>query len=459
MGLKQTGKRILCAVSAMFLCMSFTACQSQEEKKQEEKISISIWHYYSGQQAQAFDELVAEFNETVGQEEGITVEAESRGDVNELAELVTDAAAKKAGAEEMPDIFTAYMDTAVPVYDMGALVNLADYLSEEELDEYVPGFLEYTGEDHSVLPVMPVAKSTELLYLNKTDWEAFANESGCTLDDLTTWEKLADTAEKYYEYSGGKAFFGRDAVANFMIVGSHQLGKDIFSAESKGTTVTADADMLKKIWDCYALPYIKGHYSAYGKFRSDDMKTGDLIACVASTASVSYLPAEVTNEDGKTHEIECAVLPLPNFEGTSACAVQQGAGMSVTKSNETREKAAVRFLRWFTDAQQNAVYCYKTGYFPVKRNVDVNDGNDSGSGEGLVADNFTVGQETINNSEMYAAPVADNSRSMRYAIEDALSVQLDTYRERYGALSEEEQAAFLEKAFGEWSRLLTDALK
>lgn len=458
MKLIQMKKKAVCTLLTAVLCISFTACGDQETNEKE-NITISIWHYYSGQQAQAFDEAVSEFNETVGQEEGITVKAESRGDVNELAELVTDAAEKKAGAEEMPDIFTAYMDTAVPVYDMGALVNLTDYLTKDELSDYVPGFLEYTDDDASVLPVMPVAKSTELLYLNKTDWETFASESGFTLDDLATWENIAKTAEKYYEWSGGKSFFGRDAVANFMLVGSHQLGKDVFSVDNGNTVVAVDEEMLKKVWECYALPYIKGYYSAYGKFRSDDMKTGDLISCVASTASVSYLPTEVTNEEGETHEIECIVLPLPNFEGTQACAVQQGAGMSVTKSDETKEKAAVEFLKWFTDAGQNASYCYKTGCFPVKRNVNVNDGNESESESELVSQNFTVGQEAINNSEMYAAPVVENSRSLRYAIEDALSVNLDTYREQYEALTGDERTAFLEKSFEEWSKTLSDALK
>ncbi len=456
MKLKQTGRRVICLLLAAVICTG--GCGKQGTGKNE-NVTISIWHYYSGQQAQAFEEAVSEFNETAGQEKGITVKAESRGDVNEVAELVTAAAEKKEGSEEMPDIFTAYMDTAVPVYDMGVLVNLKDYLSEDELSDYVPGFLEYAGGEGTALPVMPVAKSTELFYLNKTDWEPFASESGCTLDDLTTWEGLADTAESYYEWSGGKSFFGRDAAANFMLVGSHQLGKDVFSIQDGKAVVTADDEVLKKVWDCYAQPYIKGYYSAYGKFRSDDMKTGDLISCVASTASVSYLPSEVTSEDGQTHEIECLALPLPNFENTQACAVQQGAGMSVTKSDETREKAAVEFLKWFTDAAQNVSYCLKTGYFPVKRNVDVNDGKEESSDSDVVSQNFTVGQETINNSEMYAAPVVENSRNLRYAIEDALSVNLESYREQYGTLSDDEKQAFLDNSFEEWSKALKDALK
>ncbi len=70
-----------------------------------------------------------------------------------------------------------------------------------------------------------------------------------------------------------------------------------------------------------------------------------------------------------------------------------------------------------------------------------------------------MGQETINNSEMYAAPVVENSRNLRYAIEDALSVNLESYREQYGTLSDDEKQAFLDNSFEEWSKALKDALK
>ena len=91
--------------------------------------------------------------------------------------------------------------------------------------------------------------------------------------------------------------------------------------------------------------------------------------------------------------------------------------------------------------------------------MNVNDGKEESSDSDVVSQNFTVGQETINNSEMYAAPVVENSRTLRYAIEDALSVNLESYREQYGTLSEEEKQAFLDNSFKEWSKALKDALK
>ncbi|MCQ4950788.1 extracellular solute-binding protein, partial [Bittarella massiliensis (ex Durand et al. 2017)] len=58
------------------------------------------------------------------------------------------------------------------------------------------------------------------------------------------------------------------------------------------------------------------------------------------------------------------------FEGTKPYAVQQGAGMMVTKSDETREYAATLFLKWFTENQQNVRFAIGSGYLPVKKDAN-----------------------------------------------------------------------------------------
>lgn len=59
---------------------------------------METWHYYNGPQKTAFDELVSQFNEGLGREKGIVVEAFSQGSVNELIAKVIDAADQKVGA-------------------------------------------------------------------------------------------------------------------------------------------------------------------------------------------------------------------------------------------------------------------------------------------------------------------------------------------------------------------------
>ena len=210
-------------------------------------VTLEIWTYYNGTQKAAFDELVTEFNDTVGAEKGIVVEAYSQGNVNDLITTVEEAAEKKVGAGEIPDIFAAYADTAYKVDKLGLVASIDKYMSKEELASYRDEYLNegQIGEDGS-LKIFPIAKSTELMMLNKTDWDRFAEACGVTLDDLKTLEGVTKTARTYYEWTDsltpqpndGKAFFGRDAMANYMIIGSRQLGQEIFAVEGNQVEIT-----------------------------------------------------------------------------------------------------------------------------------------------------------------------------------------------------------------------------
>ena len=69
-------------------------------------------------------------------------------------------------------------------------------------------------------------------------------------------------------------------------------------------TLHFDKPTLRKLWDNYYVPYIKGWCSASGKFRSDDIKIGSLLAYVGSSSSASFglmtnvrLPRHVSAEN------------------------------------------------------------------------------------------------------------------------------------------------------------------
>ena len=61
------------------------------------------------------------------------------------------------------------------------------------------------------LKILPVVRSTENLFLNKTDWDRFAGDTGVRLDRLSTWEGVAETAKAYYEWSGERHFWALTA--------------------------------------------------------------------------------------------------------------------------------------------------------------------------------------------------------------------------------------------------------
>lgn len=100
-----------------------------------------------------------------------------------------------AGFWEEPDVFSSYSDTAYTVQKEDKLADLSKYFTEEELSQYVDSYIQdgYFNQD-GALYLFPVAKSTEITMINKTDWEPFAEATGTTVDELTTTEGITEVA-------------------------------------------------------------------------------------------------------------------------------------------------------------------------------------------------------------------------------------------------------------------------
>ncbi|WP_243125223.1 extracellular solute-binding protein [Clostridium transplantifaecale] len=440
------------AAAILLFSLIMTGCSgdaSVDTVKNSDPVDITIWHYYNGSQKAAFDDLVNEFNETVGKEKNIYVEGHSKGNVSELENAVLASSKKEVGSDEMPSIFSSYADTAYELEKEGLLADLSPFFTEEEQNSYMDAYIEegkigVNGE----LKIFPVAKSTEIMMMNKNVWDEFSAETGASLDDLKTKEGVVRVAGLYYDWTDaktpdtpndGKAFYGRDAVANLFIVGSMQLGTEIFHVEKQKVTLQIDRDVFKRIWDCYYVPFVKGYFAAYGRFRSDDVKIGELIAYTGSTTSAGYFPDQVEVGDSIT-PIGCIVLPVPGFEGGKPYIVQQGAGMVVTKSTQEKESAACEFLKWFTDAEKNTEFSCSSGYLPVKK-----DAGDIEVLEKVMADKqvsmpekeydtLTEAYKAVKSNELYTNKAFDGGSKARKVLEYDLSDKAVADREQVKTL-------------------------
>lgn len=137
--------KIKITAAALAACLFMAGCSgaaSVNTSKNSEPVDITIWHYYNGSQKAAFDDLVNEFNDTVGKEKGIYVEGHSKGNVSELENAVLSSSRKEVGSEEMPDIFSSYADTAFELEKEGLLADLAPYFTEEEQNSYMDSYIE-----------------------------------------------------------------------------------------------------------------------------------------------------------------------------------------------------------------------------------------------------------------------------------------------------------------------------
>ena len=398
--------------------------------------TITVWDYYNGAQQASFDSLVSEFNSTVGKEKGIYVKSKTQGSVPELEKAISNSSAGEVGAEEMPNVFSSYADTAYNVQQQGKLADLTDYFTPDELSNYVPDYLdEGRFEDDDSLYLLPVAKSTAVTMLDETDWAPFAQATGATIDDLATQEGIAATAKRYYEYTDaltpdvpddGKAFYGRDSLSNYFIIGMRQMGVDLLAPDADGKAqVNADKEKIRRLWDNYYVPYVSGYFDAVGKFRSDDVKTGDIICYTGSTASAAYFPDRVVDDNG-THEIAYRIIMPPAFEGGNAVAHQQGAGMAVAKSDEQHEYASCEFLKWFTEKQNNLRFAATSSYLPVRTDANNIDELDSAirdenlSVSPKTRDCIAMAMDSFDDVELYSLKSFDNAYAARKVLDHSL---------------------------------------
>lgn len=400
------------AVTALSGCTKGTESKSVQLDP-DNPVSLTVWHYYNGAQQATFDELVSEFNATEGKEKGIYVEGYSQGSVSDLEKAISDSVAGVVGSQEMPDIFSTYADTAYSIEEQGRLTDLTQHFSQEELDEYVDSYIQegYLHGD-GALYLFPVAKSTEVMILNATDWEPFTKDAGVTLEDLQTLEGVVDVAEKYYEWTDAQ---------------------------------TPDVP--------------------------DDVKTGDILAYTGSTSSAMYFPDQVVKED-ESEDIAYKVLPIPVLEGGEKVNVQQGAGMAVTKSDEQHEYAACEFLKWFTVKENNLRFVCESAYFPVRRESNSIEAlkevvrKDNLSIDSKAYDCLSCVFEDYDTMTFYTPKCFENGYATRKILDYNLSDKAVADKEAIdqavqgGTSREEAQAPFLtEEAFEAWYQEISQALE
>lgn len=442
--------------------LAFMGCA--QPAPQPEPVQLHLWHYYNGPQQTLFEALVTEFNETVGLQQGISINAQSKSGVNDLHDAVMAAARREVGAQPMPDLFFSYGDMAYPFFAQQLLANLDDYLTAEQRDLYFADYLQEGALDGGKgLYLFPTSKSTEVLMLNRTDFDPFAAACGVDYDRLSTWEGLVETAQLYYDYTDaqtpapqdGKALFGRDSMANYMLVGAQQLGEPIFEVRDGALYPHLDEAVLRRLWDCYYVPYVQGLFLSLGRFRADDATTGDILAMVGSTSGANYFPNEVIAPDGTTHPIEALVLPAPNFAGTPPMACQQGAGIAVCKSTPAQEEAALTFLLWLTEPAQNIAFSAGTGYLPVRRDSlqqllqpEALDSVFSPMAKNVI----TCAAQMTQSYAMSCSPVFDNAYDARLLLDESMQRRAET--DRAAVLAQLELGTALQDACAPY---LTDA--
>jgi len=355
------------AISLLLTCLLLLGCLSgcgnDSPLNAKEPVTLTMWHNYGGDMQQVMDYLIDQFNSTVGKEQGIVIDVTAISSSSELNKSLAMIVNGDPGAPEMPDIFTGYPKLAIQFQEKGLLADLDNYFTADELSAYVDAFVEEGRLSDGGLYVFPIAKSTEVLYVNQTLFDRFAAETGASADMLSTFEGIAELSEMYYEWSGGKQFYAADSWFNFAEVGMAQLGDSIFEGEA----LSLDGDNYAHIFETVYAPAVEGGIAVYDGYSSDLSKTGDLVCSTGSSAGILFYGDTITYTDGTVENVEYSILPYPVFENGTKAAIQRGGGLMVAKSDEQKEYAAGVFIKWLTASEQNMNFVANTGYLPVTK--------------------------------------------------------------------------------------------
>ena len=348
-------KRIVLCLLALALLSVMTGCG---KKKDADPLTVTLWHVYGGEVDSPLNGLIEQFNSTIGAEQNIRVKVELVSNSGSIHKSVLAAANSDPGAPSLPDMFVSYPKTVLALPDQDMIVDYRDYFSPEELGTFIPAFMK-EGQIGGRQAILPLAKSTEVLFVNRTLFDRWAATSGASYDDLKTWEGIYALAERYAADTG-KCFLVNDYHFNYFQVGVESLGENFFQNDG-----VRFGPAFERAWEPYAHAALEGGVWLQDGYATESLRTGDTIVSVASSASVLYYSDTVTYPDNTSEQVSITSMPYPVFDGGEKLVMQRGVGMCTTKSTPEREKACITFLKWLTSPERNVEFVTSLGYRPV----------------------------------------------------------------------------------------------
>lgn len=355
-------KKLLAGVMTFILIVScMSGCTKKTELDANDPVTLTMWHVYGEQADSPMNRLIDEFNKTVGKEKGIVIDVTMMSNAYQIGGKLLEAQADNPGAPEMPDLFFCHSNNASALGGEN-LINWKDHFSDEELNKYVPEFVE-DGMVGESLSVFPVSKSTHLLFIAGGQFERFSEATGVTYDSLSTWDGFFDAAAKYYEWSGGKAFCALDYLLRCIELNAIGKGATDFYTEDGWYNFNNEA--LKASYMQFAEGLAKGHIVVSDMYSNTQVMTGDVICGMGSSASVLYYNDTVTYADNTQEPTNLMVVPAPQPADGEKLMTQAGVGLCAYKTTTQKAEAAAVFAAWLTESERNLAFVTETGYMPV----------------------------------------------------------------------------------------------
>ena len=343
-------KKLLSLLLAMALFMGLTACAQAETTR------IVLWHSMSEEAGVLMDKYVQEFNDTVGKEQGVQVEAVFQGT---YAEAVTkmNGMLMNGQLDALPDVMQ--LDATGKV-SFAAADNA--YTVDEALAEHpeadLSGILAPALANWQLAGAqlgLPFATSTTVTYYNKTALEAAGFAAPETLADIGELSALAADGVTVYA-----CVPNTPTLANWL----GQLGSDLVDNHNgtEGTATALDciengalADFLTAWKALYATGAL-----ANANASTDEFVAGRQLIMTSSSSSIASLLGRI----GGAFELGVGGYPKVNANA-SAGATVSGSCLVMFDHGDARRSAAWTLTNYLTGADVQADFARGTGYLPA----------------------------------------------------------------------------------------------
>lgn len=414
-------------MAAVGLASVLTGCTHRDRPSTEEPVTLTMWHVYGSQTKSPLNTAIDEFNNTVGKENGITVNVVSVTSSSAIDKALAASANREPGAEALPDLFTAYPRVAQIVGE-DRLLAWDQYFSEGELSAFKPEFLQegYFGEK---LLMLPVAKSTEAFFLNQTLFAEFSAQTDVTLEQLQSFEGLFAAANRYYDWSGGQNFTQINDYYHYALVGTQVYGGELVR---DGKLQLGDP-AFESVWLPLANAAIYGGICLDDGYAAARWKTIEIISNIGSTADILYQPDKVIYPDNSVRQIEAVSIPYPVFREGEAAAVHRGGGLFAIRSeDESKNYAAAVFAKWLTEKENNLRFVTEAGYLPV-----TNAAFDQLVAEPELVSNtdyrqlYKTAGTMVREYSLYTIPLFDGASGLQMRFEECVKLVLRTAHAQY----------------------------
>ena len=388
-------KSLLAIVLVLAMCLSalaFVGCNGPVIAEADlsggydgSEVTITFYHTMSATNLQPeLEKAIARFNVLYP---NITIEHKQVGDYDAVRNQIK----TELTVGGQPNIAYCYPDhvalynvakAVVPLDDLIAStveVTRADGtteimgLTEEQVNNFIEGFYnEGRAYGDGKMYTMPFSKSTEVLYYNKTFFDAHG------LEVPTTWDEMEAICEYIKTEIPTSTPLGYDSENNWFITMCEQYGSDYTSATKvNGTNFLFDNETNWAFVERFASWYAKGWVTTKelsGGYTSDAFKKsegelGKSYMSIGSSAGATHQAPDAVNGE---YPFEVGIAPIPQVNPEDPKVISQGPSVCIfQQENEQEVYASWLFVKFLTtDIEFQASFSEASGYVPVIKSVN-----------------------------------------------------------------------------------------